>query len=300
MFARVLLCVAGLGLSLVAVLLVTSTETDATSREGVVSVAHRAGTHAAPENTLAAMDTARAQGIDWLENDVQRTKDGTLVVIHDKTLARTTDVEEKFPQRAPWKVGDFTWAEISTLDAGGWKGKRWAGERIPTLQQYMRRLDSNGQKLVLEIKWPEIYPRLAEDTVQELGRLGWLEGDRATDRLVIQAFDTGTLRTVRARAPEARTALLSREPRVKDLAGYAKVADQINMKYLKVTPAYFKAAHALEGPHGQPLKVFIWTVDDPESAVGFARGGADGFISNRPDLVQQGLVDAGYTHGAAN
>ncbi|MEU6387214.1 glycerophosphodiester phosphodiesterase family protein [Streptomyces bauhiniae] len=300
MFARVFLCVAGLGLSLVAVLLVMSTETDATSREGVVTVAHRAGSLAAPENTLAAVDTARAQGIDWLENDVQRTKDGTLVVIHDKTLTRTTDVEEKFPKRAPWKVGDFTWAEISTMDAGGWKGRQWAGEKIPTLQQYMRRVDSNGQKLVLEIKWPEIYPQLAEDTVRELGRLGWLKGDRVTDRLVIQAFDTGTLRTVRAKAPQARTALLSREPTVKDLAVYAKVADKINMKYLKVRPRYFKAAHALKGPHGQRMKVFLWTVDDPESAVGFARGGADGFISNRPDRLQRALTAAGYTDGTAH
>ncbi|MFG2357430.1 glycerophosphodiester phosphodiesterase [Streptomyces sp. NPDC048521] len=300
MLARISICVAGVVLSLAAVLLVTSTETDATGRGGVVSVAHRAGAYAAPENTLVAVDTARAQGIDWLENDVQRTKDGTLVVIHDKTLARTTDVEEKFPKRAPWKVGDFTWAEISTLDAGGWKGRRWAGEKIPTLQQYMRRVDRNGQNLVLEIKWPEIYPRLAEDTVKELGRLGWLEGDRVTDRLIIQAFDTGTLQTVRARAPEARTALLSREPTVKDLARYAKVADQINMKYLKVTPGYLRAAHALKGPHGQRLKVFLWTVDDPKSAVGFARGGADGFISNRPDRLQPALADAGYTDGAAN
>ncbi|MFD6023407.1 glycerophosphodiester phosphodiesterase [Streptomyces griseoluteus] len=300
MFARVVLCVAGLGLSLVAVLLVTSTQTEATSREGVVTVAHRAGAHTAPENTLAAMDTARAQGIDWLENDVQRTKDGTLVVIHDKTLTRTTDVEEKFPKRAPWKVGDFTWAEISTLDAGGWKGRQWAGEKIPTLQQYMRRVDGNGQKLVLEIKWPEIYPRLAQDTMRELGRLGWLEGDRVADRLIIQAFDTGTLRTVRAQAPQARTALLSREPTVNSLPGYAKVADQINMKYLKVSPRYFKAAHALRGPHGQRLKVFLWTVDDPGNAVEFARNGADGFISNRPDLVQQGLTDAGYTDGTAH
>ncbi|MFB7778852.1 glycerophosphodiester phosphodiesterase [Streptomyces bauhiniae] len=300
MFARVCLCMAGLGLSLVAVLLVTSTETEATSRDGVVTVAHRAGSLAAPENTLAAVDTARAQGIDWLENDVQRTKDGTLVVIHDKTLNRTTDVEEKFPKRAPWKVGDFTWAEISTLDAGGWKGMQWAGEKIPTLQQYMRRVDGNGQKLVLEIKWPEIYPRLAEDTVRELGRLGWLKGDRVTDRLVIQAFDTGTLRTVRAKAPQARTALLSREPTVKGLAGYAKVADQINMKYLKVTSRYFKAAHAVMGPHGQRLKVFLWTVDDPKSSVEFARDGADGFISNRPDRLQRALTDAGYTDGTAH
>ncbi|WP_328891742.1 glycerophosphodiester phosphodiesterase [Streptomyces sp. NBC_00316] len=295
MLTRIYICVAGMVLGLAAVLLVTSTATDAPDRDGVASVAHRAGAYRAPENTLAAVDAARAVGIDWLENDVQRTKDGTLVVIHDKSLARTTDVEKKIPHGAPWNVADFTWAEISTLDAGSWKGRQWAGEKIPTLQQYMRRVDSNDQRLVLEIKWPELYPRLTEDTLNELDRLGWLKGDRVTDRLIVQAFDTGTLKTVRARAPEVRTALLSRDPVAKDLPRYAEVADQIHMKYLKVTPEYFKAVHALKGPHGRRLKVFLWTVDDPRRAVEFARWGADGFISNRPDLLQKALAEAGYT-----
>ncbi|CAM5727323.1 Hydrolase OS=Streptomyces fumanus OX=67302 GN=GCM10018772_65720 PE=4 SV=1 [Streptomyces fumanus] len=55
-----------------------------------------------------------------MENDVQRTRDGELVVVHDDTLRRTTDAEEVFPDRAPWKVKDFTAAEIARLDAGSW------------------------------------------------------------------------------------------------------------------------------------------------------------------------------------
>lgn len=82
--------------------------------------AHRGASTEAPENTLAAVRRAHEQHIKWIENDVQRTKDGALVVIHDATLSRTTDVEQVFPDRSPWRVADFTLAEIRRLDAGSW------------------------------------------------------------------------------------------------------------------------------------------------------------------------------------
>ena len=66
-----------------------------------VTVAHRGASGYAPENTLAAVDKADKLGIDWVENDVQRTKDGELVVMHDTTLARTTNVEKLYPERSP-------------------------------------------------------------------------------------------------------------------------------------------------------------------------------------------------------
>src|SRR5947208_3194593 len=74
-------------------------------------VAHRGASAYAPENTLASIDKAARLGFQWVENDVQRTKDGELVVIHDDSLKRTTDVQKVFPHRAPWKVKDFTAAE---------------------------------------------------------------------------------------------------------------------------------------------------------------------------------------------
>ncbi|WP_281259550.1 glycerophosphodiester phosphodiesterase family protein, partial [Streptomyces glaucescens] len=92
-------------------------------------IAHRGASAYAPENTLAAVDKAAELGIEWVENDVQRTKDGELVVIHDDSLRRTTDVETVFPDRAPWQVRDFTAAEIARLDAGSWFGPAYAGAR---------------------------------------------------------------------------------------------------------------------------------------------------------------------------
>lgn len=121
-------------------------------RADPVVVAHRGASGHAPENTLAAVDAAEALGVDWVENDVQRTRDGVLVVLHDTDLKRTTDVEQVFPDRAPWAVKDFTAAELAKLDAGSWFGAQFAGTRVPTLTQFLHRLERNRQKLLLEIK----------------------------------------------------------------------------------------------------------------------------------------------------
>lgn len=102
-------------------LLLAASQTQAAgTHDAPVVFAHRGASAYAPENTLAAVDAADDLGIDWVENDVQRTRDGVLVVMHDTNLKRTTDVEELFPERAPWAVKDFTAAEIARLDAGSW------------------------------------------------------------------------------------------------------------------------------------------------------------------------------------
>lgn len=96
-------------------------------------IAHRGASAYAPENTLDAVGDAASLGILWVENDVQRTKDGELVVIHDDSLRRTTDAEEVFPGCAPWKVKDFTAAEIARLDAGSWFDASYAGAHVARL-----------------------------------------------------------------------------------------------------------------------------------------------------------------------
>lgn len=103
----------------------------------VDDIAHRGASGYVPENTLAAVRPGVEQGADLVEIDVQRSADGALVVMHDTTLARTTDVEEVFPDRAPWDVGDFTLAELRLLDAGSWFGHEFAGEPVPTLEQVL-------------------------------------------------------------------------------------------------------------------------------------------------------------------
>ncbi|MEU1191441.1 glycerophosphodiester phosphodiesterase family protein [Streptomyces sp. NPDC005859] len=251
-------------------------------------IAHRGASAYAPENTLKAVDEAAALGTLWVENDVQRTKDGELVVIHDDSLRRTTDAEEVFPGRAPWKVRDFTAAEIARLDAGSWFGPAYAGARVPTLKQYVARVEHHRQKLLLEIKNPELYPGIEQQTLKLLGNEGWLDRRHLANRLIVQSFDADSLRTVHELKPAVRTGLLGM-PAVADLARFAVFADLINPSYASLSPAYVSAVHALTGPHGKPVKVFVWTVDDAATARAVAGYDVDGVITDKPDVVWRAL-----------
>ncbi|MEU1467829.1 glycerophosphodiester phosphodiesterase family protein [Streptomyces sp. NPDC005761] len=251
-----------------------------------VVIAHRGASAYAPENTLAAVDRADDLGIDWVENDVQLTRDGVLVVIHDTGLKRTTDAEEVFPGRAPWAVKDFTASEIARLDAGSWFGPQYAGARVPTLQQYLHRIGRNGQNLLLEIKSPETYPGIERATLRVLRQEGWLDREHVRGRLVIQSFGADSVRTVHEQRPDVITGFLG-TPAVADLPSYAEFTDQINPAYTSVSGEYVAAVHALKGPHDKRLRVSTWTVNDAEHALRVAGYGVDGIITNTPDVVRE-------------
>ncbi|EST37885.1 hypothetical protein N566_10580 [Streptomycetaceae bacterium MP113-05] len=250
-----------------------------------VVVAHRGASAYAPENTLTAVDKADELGFDRVENDVQRTLDGELIIMHDVSLDRTTDVEEVFPDRAPWRVADFTAAEIARLDAGSWFGEEFAGTGVPTLAECLRRLEANGQKLLLELKKPALYPGLERQTLEELANEGWLDRRHLRNRLVIQSFDADAVRTVHGLDPGVKTGFLG-TPAIAELPEYAVFTDQINPRHSAVTADYAAEVHALKGAHDKRLELFAWTVDDAATARKAARAGADGIISNAPDVVR--------------
>ncbi|MFJ8466889.1 glycerophosphodiester phosphodiesterase [Streptomyces swartbergensis] len=251
-------------------------------------IAHRGASAYAPENTLAAVDRAAELGIRWVENDVQRTRDGKLVVLHDDNLRRTTDVEEVFPDRAPWKVKDFTAAEIARLDAGGWFGPAYAGARVPTLEQFVNRVERHRQKLLLEIKNPELYPGIERQTLKVLGNEGWLDRSHLAGRLIVQSFSADSVRTVHELKPAVKTGLLGTPP-VSALPVYAGFADQINPSYGSLSMGYVASVQAFTGPHGRPLEVFTWTVEDAATAQRVAGYGVDGIITNKPDVVREAV-----------
>ncbi|MEU8959334.1 glycerophosphodiester phosphodiesterase family protein [Streptomyces sp. NPDC048518] len=255
-----------------------------------VVVAHRGASAYAPENTLAAIDKARAMGFRWVENDVQRTKDGELVIVHDDTLKRTTNVEEVFPDRAPWNVKDFTAAEIARLDAGSWFSPKYAGQRVPTLKQYMRRVSHNHQSLVFEFKKPELYPGIEQQGLRVLRKEGWLDRDHVKNKLVVQSFSADSVKKVHALRPDVKTGFLG-TPAVAELPQYAKFADQINASHTTISAGYVSALHAVKGPHHKPLEIFTWTVNDAASTVRAAGFGVDGIITNTPDVVRKALRD---------
>ncbi|MFI0236814.1 glycerophosphodiester phosphodiesterase [Streptomyces sp. NPDC016845] len=276
------------GSAVIGVLVLPAAAQATTRHDSPVIIAHRGASAYAPENTLEAVDEADDLGFDWVENDVQRTKDGALVIIHDTTLNRTTDVEELYPDRAPWNVKDFTAAEIAKLDAGSWKGAEFAGQRVPTLHQYLRRVDHNRQKLLMEIKSPELYPGIEAQIMRELRKDGWLSRGHVKRRLVIQSFSADSVRTVHTLRPDIITGFLG-TPAVAELPSYAAFTDQINPSNTTLSADYVKAVHALKGVHKKPLEVHTWTVNDAATTQRVAGYGVDGIITNAPDVVRRAL-----------
>jgi glycerophosphoryl diester phosphodiesterase len=128
-----------------------------------ILVAHRGASGYAPEHTLEAYRLGIEQKADFIEQDLQITKDGVLVCLHDITLERTTDVEQIFPDRATvengakhWYVADFTLAEIKRLDAGSWFNEKFKGARVPTFTEAIQTVRGKAG-LYPETKEPEVY-----------------------------------------------------------------------------------------------------------------------------------------------
>jgi glycerophosphoryl diester phosphodiesterase len=181
-------------------------------------VGHRGASAYAPENTIPALQLAADQGATYVEYDLQPTKDGVLVLLHDETLERTTDVEEVFPQRfrevkgadgamvKRWYLSDFTFAEVQKLDAGVWFDAKFKGTRIPSHVQAIEAMKGKCG-LFIELKAPEKYAAKGYDvegtTLAELKKAGLDQPyvDAKTP-VLIQSFDlssvqklTNTLKT---------------------------------------------------------------------------------------------------------
>lgn len=245
-----------------------------------IQAAHRGASAYAPENTLAAARLAVELGCHLVETDVQRSRDGVLVLVHDTTLARTTDAATVFPDRAPWRVGDFSHEELLRLDAGSWRGKIFVGEPIPTLGQLVEQLDGTQTGLLLEVKAPHLYPGIERDVAAELDRhAGWVRAAAPTGRLVVQSFDWECMRALREHLPEVPVGLLG-APDVGDLPELAAWVTQVNPEFTRCSDDYVERLHA----HG--LDVLTWTVDDPVQMRAALDSGVDGVITNRPDVLK--------------
>lgn len=249
----------------------------------IANVAHRGASHYAPENTLAAVREAKRRNADMFEIDVQLTKDKKIILMHDTTLTRTTDAEELFPGRAPWNVGDFTYAEIRRLDAGSWFGPTFAGERVPTLGEVLREMRSSGLGLLLEVKSPELYPGFGELLADELRRHpSWIRKDPKGRRLVIQSFNWNFIRELQPLMPSVPHGLLG-TPTMDQLPELAMFADQINPNHVPLSPDYVRSVHE----YG--MEVFTWTVNDPADMRRVIDMNVDGIITNRPDVLHSVL-----------
>ncbi|MFD1824541.1 glycerophosphodiester phosphodiesterase [Mumia zhuanghuii] len=248
-------------------------------------VAHRGASAVAPENTLAAVAAAVTNGADAVEVDVQSTRDGVPVIVHDATLARTTDVARHLPRRANDPVPSFTYDEVRRLDAGSWFGPGHAGEPVPTLEQVLDTLRASGVGLLLEIKNPGSQPYLVAEVAEVLRCFS--PGVAVT----VQSFDAEALRAFGRLMPTVPRGLLVRHtPRNPALEAWVSA---VNPWHGAVTSAYVRRAQ-LAG-----LETYVWTANSRAAIRRAADAGVEGIITDRPSRALAVLRRAAQVEASA-
>ncbi len=255
-------------------------------------IAHRGASGYAPEHTIAAYDLALEMGADFIEQDLQMTRDGVLVVLHDDTLDRTV--------RGPAAdctgvVRDKSYAQLQRCDVSSW----WqeadntaalvtpadvvAAEPIPTLDDVLARY-GEAARYYIETKQPEAAPGMEEALLRMLAAHDLLPVSRADRRVLVQSFSRASLQKIHALEPDVPLIQLVGEDDIPEewdaeldvIAGYAV---GIGPSWVDVTPELVAAAHR----HG--LLVHPYTVDeevDMERLIGF---GVDGMFTSYPDRL---------------
>ena len=230
-------------------------------------VAHRGYSAVAPENTLPALAAAVLAGATFVEFDVRTTADGVPVVIHDRTVDRTTD--------GSGKVWELTLDEVAVLDAGSWFSPAYAGVRIPRLSEVLSLLQphaaADGVELLLEIKPPATLEQVKNiiGQVADAGLLG---------RTVVQSFDPAIVRLVGEAAPEVRRGLL----RDGFDAEQAAVASELGIVYCNPSmTAVLGAPETVAELAEVGVAVMPWTANDISLWPELAEAGVAGLISDR-------------------
>jgi glycerophosphoryl diester phosphodiesterase len=246
-------------------------------------VAHAGGLAAAPQNTVAAVELAIQHGSDVIENDVQATADGKLVVLHNTSLAMTTDVEEVFPDRSPWNVGDFTLAEIRQLDAGSWFSPEFTGQRVPTLREWARAVGDDVDMLI-EAKTPELYPGIDGLLARELAVRPVFRRALRQDRLVVMSFNHTWLRAFHRLSRDVPVGpIYAWHATPEELEATARWADSFVPALTVVDRATVGVARRLG------MRTFVWTVNLPADMQTLVRWGVDGIITDVPALLRRTL-----------
>jgi len=290
--------------------------------------AHRGGRALLPENTLPAFANALSMGVNTLELDVGVTRDGELVVSHERglnpDLAR--DASGAYVRAPGTPFVKLRLDEVRTYDVGQIRpdsayAKQFPdqhalpGTRIPTLKEVFALVRKSGNDHVrfnIETKIDPNHPDESVDPQQFVGLLlGLVEAEKFADRVMIQSFDWRTLQLVQQRAPKIPAVYLTLQrgsaPTVMLDKSTEWTAGFNPADHAGSLPRTIKAAGgAIWSPyfgdvtaalvaeaHGLGLRVVVWTVNRPEDIARMIEIGVDGIISDRPDLLRQIAGDKG-------
>lgn len=240
-------------------------------KRSVAVIAHRGFSGKAPENTMSSFIKAVESGADMIELDVTLSKDGEVVVIHDKTLNRTTNTKGK--------VLDFNLEELKKLDAGSWFSKDFKNEKIPTLEEV---LNYTKDKILvnIEIKKYSVKRLKKYDGIEEKV-VNLVKKYEMEDKVLISSFNKIALKRVNEFNPNIKTALLYR----------LRISNRIIKTGLKNSFYSFnqgkrlftKKGFALASKNG--FRVNIYTINSEKELKKFVDIGVNGIITNYPDRL---------------
>ncbi|MGI2327141.1 glycerophosphodiester phosphodiesterase family protein [Planococcus sp. YIM B11945] len=247
-------------------------------------IAHRGSSFHAPEHTMAAYRFARDMEADYLEIDLQMTKDGVLVALHDFTVDRTTN--------GSGTVTDMTLAEIKELDAGSWFNKKYPdmanakyiGAQIPTFQEIINEF-GYGVNYYLETKVPEKNEGIEDELLALLEQNNLLDDSLPYGKVIIQSFNEHNLRIIHRLNPSIPLIQLERNPEIGEAAKarmetIKEYAVGIGTYFEKIDEAYLHTA-ASEG-----LLVHLYTINNADVAEKWKALGANGLFTDNTSAIK--------------
>ena len=231
----------------------------------MIIIAHRGISGRAPENTAAAFERMIDLNVDWLETDIDITRDGRLILIHDDVVDRTTDGEGE--------VNNFNFEEITALDAGSWFDKKFAAERILTLDALIRFINANHLNVNFELK-TKAQDNLRERYLKEVvAAIATLSDDV---KVIVSSFDHDLLWDFHKLVPDVQLGMLIEGEAPKDWVETAKAHDvaYVHPDAKFVTPELIADAHA------NNIGVNVWTVNRVEVMNRMYENGVDAIFSD--------------------
>lgn len=242
--------------------------------KGFTVLGHRGAKGHAPENTLPSFYKAIELGATMFELDIHLSRDGELVVMHDKTVDRTTN--------GAGKVADLTWDEIKRLDAGSWYGEEFAGTRVPRLEDVF---EAVADKILIDVEI-KAGDGLYHGIVDRLVDL--IKGTGLVERVLITSFHTEYLKEAREKLPGAQLGLIYEKPRENAISEAVSKGWQVLHPHLRwVTKEWVDEAHA------NGLIVRGWNPNEVEPMRRLIEAGVDGVGTDYPELLRALAIEMG-------
>jgi glycerophosphoryl diester phosphodiesterase len=247
-----------------------------------LTIAHRGASGHAPEHTFAAYTQAINMGAHYIEQDLQQTSDGHLVVMHDETLDRTTD--------CTGPVANITLSELRQCDAGSWFHPRFRNQRVPTLDEVFTRF---GRRVnyYIETKSPESADDMEAQLIALMEQHGLLARSRDRWQVIVQSFSPASL--IRFRQIEPRVPLVQLIPGPLPSPSVQAMLPAIESYAVGVGPSHESVDQAfVDAAHERCLAVHPYTVNDTPALASKLGFGVDGVFTNFPDR-QRALTSGG-------